>query len=226
MKRLLAIGDIHGRLGKLRELLGQVWPDAEDQVVFLGDYIDRGPDSRGVIDFLLAFAKRFPQTVFLRGNHEQLFLDALVERGIRAGKTLREISPLYRRYAGGGDTELFLGNGGSATLLSYEGNWELPPEHLLFLEKTVLTYRSGRYLFVHAGAGDGFEAEEQDPFVLLWSRFSPPGRGEEVQVVGHTITEDGRPRFEAGRIHLDTGAGTDGPLTACDLLTGRVWQAS
>ena len=225
MKRLLAIGDIHGRLGKLRELVRQVWPDGEDQVVFLGDYIDRGPDSRGVIDFLLAFAERFPRTVFLRGNHEQLFLDALVERGIRTGKTLREISPLYRRNALGGDVELFLGNGGSATLLSYEGTWEIPPEHRHFLEETVLTYRSGRYLFVHAGAGDGFEAEEQDPYVLLWSRFSPPGRGEERQVVGHTVTDDGRPRFEAGRIHLDTGAGTDGPLTACDLLTQRIWQA-
>ena len=225
MKRLLAIGDIHGRLGKLRELVRQVWPDGEDQVVFLGDYIDRGPDSRGVIDFLLAFAERFPRTVFLRGNHEQLFLDALVERGIRTGKTLREISPLYRRNALGGDVELFLGNGGSATLLSYEGTWEIPPEHRRFLEETVLTYRVGRYLFVHAGAGDGFEAEEQDPYVLLWSRFSPPGRGEERQVVGHTVTDDGRPRFEAGRIHLDTGAGTDGPLTACDLLTQRIWQA-
>lgn len=225
MKRLLAIGDIHGRLGKLRELVRQVWPDAEDQVVFLGDYIDRGPDSRGVIDFLLTFAERFPRTVFLRGNHEQLFLDALVERGIRTGKTLREISPLYRRNALGSDVELFLGNGGSATLLSYEGTWEIPPEHRRFLEETVLTYRVGRYLFVHAGAGDGFEAEEQDPYVLLWSRFSPPGRGEERQVVGHTITGDGQPRFEAGRIHLDTGAGTDGPLTACDLLTQRIWQA-
>jgi len=224
MNRLLAIGDIHGQLAKLEELMRQVCPDQEDRLIFLGDYIDRGPDSRGVIDYLLALDARLPRTVFLRGNHEQLFLDALVERGIRSGKTLRDLSPVYRLYAGVDDTDLFLANGGSATLRGYGGGWVIPPPHLRFLEETRLSYREGRYLFVHAGAGSDSETGEPDPFVLLWSRFSSPGRGE-ILVVGHTVTDDGRPLFEPGRICLDTGAGWGGPLTACDVLTSRSWQA-
>jgi serine/threonine protein phosphatase 1 len=73
--RLLAIGDIHGYLSKLEKLIAEVRPTTEDQVVFLGDYVDRGPDSKGVIDYLIEFAKSFPKTVFLQGNHEQMMLD-------------------------------------------------------------------------------------------------------------------------------------------------------
>jgi serine/threonine protein phosphatase 1 len=80
-RRLLAVGDIHGHREKLSRLLELVAPTGQDQVVFLGDYIDRGPQSREVIEELLAFRQRFPQTVFLRGNHEQILLDALVEEG-------------------------------------------------------------------------------------------------------------------------------------------------
>ena len=76
-RRLLAIGDIHGYLDKLRRLLDLVQPTANDKVIFLGDYVDRGPDSRGVLDELIRFGERFPQTIFLRGNHEQMFMDAL-----------------------------------------------------------------------------------------------------------------------------------------------------
>lgn len=75
--RLLAVGDIHGHLAHLKALMGQVCPSSDDKVIFIGDYIDRGPDSKGVIDYLINFRKRFPSTVFLRGNHEQMFLDAV-----------------------------------------------------------------------------------------------------------------------------------------------------
>jgi len=76
--RLIAIGDIHGHLDKLERLLQLIMPTDNDKLVFLGDYIDRGPDSAGVVDHLIQLPDRFPQTVFLRGNHEQVAMDALV----------------------------------------------------------------------------------------------------------------------------------------------------
>lgn len=78
--KLLAVGDIHGYLDKLEKLMTQVCPTQEDQVVFLGDYVDRGPNSAGVIDYLIGFARTFPKTVFLQGNHEQMMLDFLHDR--------------------------------------------------------------------------------------------------------------------------------------------------
>jgi len=225
MKRLIAVGDIHGRLPKLNYLMNKVRPHPDDQIVFLGDYIDRGPQSKEVIDYLLNFAQAFPKTVFLRGNHEQLFLDVLVKKGLRHGPTLRETSLVYRVYAHNDDLQIFLANGGRLTLLSYgiNGDWNIPAEHITFLENTRRCYREDPYLFVHAGAEPGIADEDQDPFVLLWSRF-PSSEGDSIQVVGHTVTSDGLPKFEKGRISLDTGAGIDGPLTACDVLTGEVWQ--
>ena len=79
VSRLIAIGDIHGQADMLRRLLNVVSPQPEDQFVFLGDYIDRGKGSRGVIDQLMQFKADFPDTVFIRSNHEQLLLDTLVE---------------------------------------------------------------------------------------------------------------------------------------------------
>jgi serine/threonine protein phosphatase 1 len=95
--RLLAIGDIHGCLDQLRELLARVVPTPHDQLVFLGDYVDRGPDSAGVVEVLLTLRDQLPRTVFLRGNHEQMLLDVLA----------------------GGDPAIFLLNGGEQTIASY-----------------------------------------------------------------------------------------------------------
>ena len=95
MSRILAIGDIHGRLDKLKALLGGIsWIPDEDTLVFIGDYVDRGPDSAGVIDHILGLRKWSDKVVCLRGNHEQIFLDFLE----------------------GKNTETFLYNGGQATI--------------------------------------------------------------------------------------------------------------
>ncbi|TNF50193.1 MAG: serine/threonine protein phosphatase, partial [Deltaproteobacteria bacterium] len=111
-KRLLAVGDIHGCLHQLKALMEQVVPSPSDQVVFLGDYVDRGPASFGVIDYLLEFGNTFPSTVFLRGNHEQMFCD----------------------YLEGRDPTAFLINGGTNTLDSYQqaGMWPIPESHRNF----------------------------------------------------------------------------------------------
>lgn len=161
--RLLAVGDIHGHLDRLEALMAEVAPAPDDTVVFLGDYIDRGPDSRGVIEYLIGFGERFPGAgaIFLRGNHEQLFLDFLAEHyasaplcppHLEGHRRLREISRLALTELGDSDRDNFLLNGGVDTLDSYgalreqaadEGKTVLvaecdriPPEHIAFLATT------------------------------------------------------------------------------------------
>ncbi|MFO7765354.1 MAG: metallophosphoesterase family protein [Pelovirga sp.] len=224
--RLIAIGDIHGQLDQLNRLLDQVSPSGDDRLVFLGDYVDRGKDSKGVVDRLNSLRREFPQTVFIRGNHDQLLLDALVELGIRQAPTLRDRSALYGGYAPLSDLDVFLDNGGKATLSSYNFNQNktFPDEHLSFLESTRLWWRFEHFVFVHAGVAPDIPMDEQDPFTLMWERSSPPGRGGEIHVIGHNPTM-GFPRFEAGRYCLDTGAVYGQRLTACDVLTRKSWQA-
>lgn len=238
MNRLIAIGDIHGCLNKLVDLYFKVRPTADDRLVFLGDYIDRGPDSKGVIKYLLNLREHFPQTVFLRGNHEQIFLDALSAQGLWRGETLHDLSAQWRRDWNGPneDIKLFFQNGGDMTLRSgygtHMGNLVVPPEHLAFLEGTRFWYEEENFLFVHASASRCVPASRMDPFVLLWSRdlawHDGPVDDGPVIVAGHTWREDHSYIYDPDstrRILLDTGAYDGGPLTACDVLTGQVWQA-
>jgi len=226
-ERLIAIGDVHGKDDKLRRLLNVVSPRSSDQLVFLGDYIDRGNKSRDVISRLLELQQKFPQTVFLRGNHEQLLLDALVEVGVRSGPQLRNLSEYFKTRASDSALDQFLGNGGNETLRSYhirnlsDG---LPQDHIKFIESTQMWWVYGNYIFVHAGLSPRVPLEEQDPGVLLWERLSPPGKDGEIHIVGHHPMVDGEPYFEPGRYYLDTGAAYGQPLTACDVLTKTIWQ--
>ncbi len=224
-ERLIAVGDIHGQLTMLNRLLDDVQPQATDQFVFLGDYIDNGNDSRGVVERLIEFKQDFPQTIYIRGNHDQLLLDALVEMGLRKAQRLRELSSGYSPESLLTDTAIFLSNGGQETLESYHINnlTALPRNHVDFLETTRFYWQYGRYVFVHAGLEEGVPLERQDPYVLLWDRFNPPGQDGMIHVVGHTPT-GGEPRFESGRYHIDTGAVYGQALTACDVLTRQVWQ--
>jgi len=204
--RLLAIGDIHGCLQQLGELLSLVAPTSQDQVVFLGDYVDRGPDSAGVIDYLIEFGERFPATVFLRGNHEQMFTD----------------------YLGGLDPAAFLLNGGLKTLSSYHdrGLWPLPQSHHDFLDTLVNFYQTDDCIFVHAGLRPGVTLAEQDTSDLLWIRrefiTSDYDWGKTV-IYGHTPLE--QPFLGETRLGIDTGCVYGRQLTCCEVRTKRFWQA-
>jgi len=224
--RLIAIGDIHGELDQLNRLINSIAPTDSDRFVFLGDYIDRGKNSKGVIDRLINFQAEFPDTIFIRGNHDQMLLDALIEAGVMAGQQLRDQSSAYRARSSESDIEIFLFNGGKETLRSYRiaHFTDFPPEHIAFLQSTRLWWRFEQYVFVHAGIEQGIPLEMQDPFVLMWERLSPPGQDGEIHVVGHHPTTDGEPYFEPGRYNLDTGAVYGKTLTACDVLTKQVWQ--
>lgn len=204
--RVLAFGDIHGCRRELATLLEQVAPTGDDQLVFLGDYIDRGPDSAGVIDELLQLRERWPRSVFLRGNHEQMLLDVLA----------------------GDNPATFLFNGGDKTIASYRarGAWPPPASHLAFFEQLPAIYATERFIFVHAGLRPDLPLAEQHPDDLLWIRAefldSDYDWGKPI-VFGHTPRE--QPLLATSRIGLDTGCVYGGRLTCCDVLSRHCWQA-
>ena len=223
---LYAIGDIHGRLDKLDALLRALPLAAGDRLVFLGDYVDRGPESRRVVDRLVELGDAWPCT-FLLGNHESMFLDYI-------GWT-------DRAYFG---ADVFLTNGGDATLVSYgwqadrppePGELGLPPRHEAFFRGLALHHAEGAYLFVHAGLGRALSRGSDPAWVLrharveelLWDRSTgdlPHELGVTV-VYGHTPRPDFGIRWNLPySIGIDTGAVYGGPLTALRLPDEALFQ--
>jgi serine/threonine protein phosphatase 1 len=211
-ERILAIGDIHGCNRQLRQLLDRIAADPRtDTLVFIGDYLDRGPDVCGVIDTLLELKQTCPGTVFLKGNHEEMFLN------------------FYRE---GRDEMLFLVNGGASTLDSYgltpaeaRAGRAFPEDHLRFLASLPLTYETEDYLFVHAGIRPGIPLADQSSEDLLWIRHefieSDRDFGRTV-VFGHTPLRE--PLIAKNKIGIDTGAVYGGRLTAIELPARRIHQ--
>ena len=213
--RLFAVGDVHGCRDEMLRLLEALPLDETDQLVFLGDYVDRGPDSAGVVSELLAIAERWPRTVFLRGNHEDLLLDFLADQ------------PRY------GDA--FLQNGGRATAASYGMRGQiagtamrgaLPPAHRTFLERTRLFHRTRDVVCVHAGVRPGVPLAAQSVDDLLWIReefLGAPHGLDELVVFGHTPHRDIVTHL-SGKLGIDTGCVYGGMLTAVELPTRVAYQ--
>ncbi|MDA8123829.1 MAG: metallophosphoesterase family protein [Deltaproteobacteria bacterium] len=211
--RLLAIGDIHGCRDSLLKLLDRFRIDRRDTLVCIGDYLDRGPDPRGVVETLLALQKTHPNLICLLGNHEAMFLDY---------------------YGSGKDEERFFVNGGLATLHSYgltpadaRAGVGFPEEHLVFLSSLPLFHETPDYLFVHGGVRPGIPLADQTPRDLLWIRheFIDADRpfGKTV-VFGHTPQRE--PLLAADKIGIDTGAVYGGCLTGIDLPSRQLFQVS
>jgi len=226
--RAYVVGDVHGRLDLLQGLLKIIGEDhaarageAKLLLVFLGDLIDRGPDSRGVVELIRAGEMPGSRTVTLCGNHEEVLLRLLDgERGL---------------------FEQWLRFGGDACLQSYGGDPQLlesltekqalerlralvPREHRDFLAGLADTFRFGDYLFVHAGIRPGLALQDQTPRDLRWIRqaFLDDRRDHGMTVVhGHTITEEVEVR--PNRIGIDTGAYRFGVLTALVIEGGEHW---
>jgi len=216
-RRLYCIGDIHGRLDLLEELHQQIRADAADfdgskGVVYLGDFIDRGAQSRQVIDLLIEQPLAGFEAIHLLGNHEQTMLDFLA----------------YPQAAAS-----WLAYGGQVCLLSYgvglgrvqmaqqvdvlrdELEARLPRSHRDFLASCRLLHAEGSYCFVHAGIRPGVPLEEQAPEDLLWIReeFTRSTADHGCIVVhGHSISEE--VEMLPNRIGIDTGAFYSGLLTA------------
>jgi serine/threonine protein phosphatase 1 len=210
--RVLAIGDIHGCLQAFDDLLAWVEPTPEDKLVLLGDYVDRGPDSRGVLDRILQLRQRL-NLVCLRGNHEQMMVDAY--RGGRPEK------------------KMWLSVGGVEALASYgvvPGSGSLdtvPREHWDFLENGLVNYHESElFIFVHATVLCGFDMNEQPDYALLWDFLPDAMRHHSGKTVicGHTSQRSGVPKVVPGAVCIDTFAHGGGWLTCLDVLNGRWWQ--
>lgn len=215
-QRIYAIGDIHGRLDLLIALLEKIEIDSETapdgvQLVFLGDYIDRGPDSAKVVDYLTSFEKQNSSAQFLLGNHED---------------TMLKFMELPGKY------EDWLHWGGDATLESYgvgdvwrreaadlsaELKEKIDFDHLDFLARLKPYYEAGDFIFVHAGIKPGVALDAQQKEDLLWIRgefhnASKEDRPKKTVVHGHHPTK--KPVNLSWRIGVDTGAVFSGSLTA------------
>jgi serine/threonine protein phosphatase 1 len=230
-RRAYAVGDIHGRLDLLREIIDKIaaddWargPVGKTDLVLLGDYVDRGPDSSRVIDFIIYLAQWWPDLHCLMGNHEEVFLKA----------------------ANGdeGALRFLLRVGGRQTLISYGlqpdeldsmtlpqiVEWmaeAVPDEHLEFIAKLADKVVIGDYLFVHAGVRPDIAIEQQNPRDLRWIRdeFLNCTQNHDLMVIhGHSISEN--VELFPNRIGIDTGAYATGRLTAIGLQGTDQWFLS
>jgi serine/threonine protein phosphatase 1 len=214
MNKIFAIGDIHGCLEKLTELMNKIGIDRQnDTLVFIGDYIDRGKYSREVIDYVIRLQSGHKNIICLRGNHEQMFL----------------------RYLDGIDEGLYLGNGGRATLDSYgiflsddieKRKDKISAQHRKFFQSLVPYYDTDKYIFVHAGLRPGLPLQEQALDDLLWIRYefieSKNDFGK-IVIFGHTPLPS--PMIDKNKIGIDTGAVYGGPLTCVELPEMKLYQA-
>ncbi len=185
--------------------------DRGDLLLFIGDYVDRGPRSREVVQFLVDLKKGGGNFIFLKGNHEKMLLDFYTEHK---------------------DQMLYVANGGAETIASYvEGAigrkaFILPEDHLEFLVTLKLWHETEDYIFVHAGLRDGIPLEEQSEEDVIWIRedfiYSSYDWNKRV-IFGHTALET--PFVTPGKIGIDTGAVYGNKLTAVELPGMRFYQA-
>jgi len=209
MPRTIAIGDIHGCSLALDGLLALIEPTAGDTIICLGDYIDRGPNSRGVIDRLLGLRSEC-NLITLMGNHEIMCLVALESEADRA---------------------LWESAGGRATLLSYGGELDqIPEEHRKFMAACKPFHETEQHIFVHANYVADLPLREQPPTALFWEhitrRLPAPHMSGKTAVVGHTPQHSGKV-FDVGHLlAIDTYVFGEGLLTAIDVDSRRLWQAT
>lgn len=208
-RRTIAIGDIHGCDAALAALLEAVAPTERDKIVTLGDYVDRGPDTRAVIDRLLDISKQ-GRLVALVGNHEVMMLDGIDQ--------------------GGDALRWWLECGGRETLDSYGSTLKnIPPAHDEFLRRLKPFHETSTALFIHANYDPELALEDQPRHLSLWEhltfrRPAPHFSGKTV-FVGHTPQRTGDILDLGHVVCIDTACAVGGWLTAIDVDTREIWQA-
>jgi len=225
--RAYAVGDIHGRSDLLDQILSMVEQDAERSparkmlLIFLGDLIDRGPDSRGVVERLRTYRHDRLQIYLLAGNHEEVLLRLLAgERGLLEGWLKFGGAECLQSY--GTDPSSLVGLKEKDALAIVRD--AIPDEHRKFLAGFADTLRLGDYLFVHAGIRPGLDLSLQSQVDLRWIRAAFLDCEDDhgmVVVHGHTISESVDER--ANRIGIDTGAYRTGVLSALAVEGARRW---
>lgn len=210
--RTLAIGDLHGCSVHLDRLLAAVQPTAEDLLIFLGDYVDRGPDSRGVIERLMKLNETH-RCVFLRGNHELMMMRSRTDKS---------------------ENRMWLQVGGAQTLGSYGKSpgrsgtlAEVPESHWNFMEKVCVDYfETDTHIFVHAGLDPARALYEQDEDQLFWDFLDNPIAhfSGKTMICGHSSQKSGAILNYGTAICIDTFAYGGGNLTCLDVMNGEYWQ--
>jgi len=211
-ERTLAIGDIHGCQTSLTSLLKLVAPTANDTFVFLGDYIDRGPASREVIESLIEFS-RCHKTVFLRGNHEVMMLEARND-ALKAN--------------------LWGSVGGFEALISYGAEYEptwaskIPASHWQFLNDTRRYFETASHIFVHGCLDADTDLDAQSDATLYWERVDTlrPHKSGKPVVCGHTPQPEGEILNLGFAVCIDSGPVNHGWLTCLDVTSKQWWQAN
>lgn len=207
--RTIAIGDIHGCARALDVLLAALDPQPADTLITLGDYVDRGPNSRAVLDQLVALIDRCV-LIPLRGNHEILLLDSLIDAAA---------------------FKFWLECGGVATLDSYGGDLKnIPPEHLVFLQGLRPFYETETHMYLHANYDADLPLAETPDMLLYWehvcTRMPRPHRSGKTAIVGHTPQASGN-ILDLGFLKcIDTYCFGGGWLTALDVGSGKIWQTN
>lgn len=213
-KRTLAIGDIHGCSVAFDTLIRAIKLQPNDQIVTLGDYVDRGPDSKGVLDRLIDLHHR-GQLIAWRGNHEILMLRS--------------------RYLGWNAWYHWQASGGKETMASYghhggyKGINSIPEKHWYFLEKVCRNWWENRsHFFVHANVYPNLPLNKQPERMLFWQPFDHPSPhySGKTMVCGHTTQKTGQPLSIGHAICIDTWVFGQGWLTCLDVNSGRIWQAN
>jgi serine/threonine protein phosphatase 1 len=210
--RTLAIGDLHGCALHLNRLLAAIEPAVDDTLIFLGDYVDRGPDSHGVINRLLELQKSH-SCIFLKGNHELMMLRSRTDKS---------------------EHRMWLQVGGAQTLGSYgsapgrSGTLaDVPKEHWDFLEACRDYYETESHIFVHANLEPETPVAEQEELYLFWEFLDKPVAhcSGKTMICGHSSQKSGEVLDFGSAICIDTFAYGGGKLTALDVEKREYWQA-
>ena len=211
--KIFAIGDIHGHLTALEALVKVVPFSTGDLLVFLGDYVDKGPDVRGVLEFLCGFAER-SNTIFLRGNHDQMLIDASLDSSkFGIWECLAGANPLASY--GTGAAEELLGS--------------FPEGHLKFLlNRCVDQFEIDRFIFVHGGIRPGLSPAQEDADHLHWLTLSMalPHESGRTVICGHSAQTSGQIADLGHTICIDTGISKGGMLTCLELTEFEYWQST
>jgi len=211
MNKIIAIGDIHGELYKLYNLFDKLSINKNDTLVFLGDYIDRGEHSKGVVDYLLKLSKEY-NCIFLKGNHESFFLESyqkIFGSIAWSGNSSVVVTPQI--------FQSWMLNGGSKCLQSYDAQaclegypnralHTMDETHGYFFNGLKLTYETDKYIFVHGHLAHELDVEDQEEWQCVWGRYGDiwPHKSGKIVVCGHTTQP--RPIDDGFKICIDTGS--------------------
>lgn len=229
MDSFYVLGDIHGQIGMLDTVLDRIAADggADAPMISLGDLVDRGPDSRAVIDTLMQGQAAGRNWTVIKGNHDRMFHRYLEDGRIDDPRILSKVDWLNPRLGGLATLAAYgvdIAPGRAPADLLADARAAVPPAHLAFLQSLPLSHRRDGMFFVHAGIAPGVPLDHQSEDDLLWIRdpfLDHPGPHPLLIVHGHTALD--APAHYGHRINLDSGAAYGRPLTVAVFEGGRVW---